>query len=379
MQAMAKRMIVMLIVAGLAFGGIFGFQAFKSYKIKQYLASQGAPAQTVSTAQAVEQEWQTHLDAVGSVRAMNGADLSSQVSGNVSAIHFESGADVKEGTLLVELTAADDLAKLQSLKANAALARITYERDLRQLKAQAVSQQTVDTDEQTLKSMEAQVAQQQATVDYKYIRAPFAGRLGIRQVDLGEYLAAGSTIVTLQSLDPIFVDFYLPQQALDQIRVGQAVEASVDTYPNRKFPGTITAVNPKVDSSTRNVQVRATLGNPDHSLLPGMFASVSIDIGAPQRFVTLPQTAITYNPYGSTVYVIDDKGKDANGQPRLIARQTFVTTGATRGDQMAVVSGVKDGEIVVSAGQNKLRNGAPVLIDNSVKPTADANPLPVDQ
>jgi membrane fusion protein (multidrug efflux system) len=376
---MAKRMILMLIVVGLVLGGIFGFQAFKNYKIKQFLAARGAPVQTVSTAPALEQGWQVHLDAVGSVRAVNGADLSSQVSGNVSAIHFESGADVKEGALLVELTAADDLAKLQSLKANAALARITYERDLRQLKAQAVSQQTVDTDEQTLKSMEAQVVQQQATIDYKFIRAPFAGRLGIRQVDLGEYQAAGATIVTLQSLDPIFIDFYLPQQALDQIRVGQSVEASVDTYPNRKFPGTITAVNPKVDSSTRNVQVRATLGNADHSLLPGMFATVSIDIGAPQRYVTLPLTAITYNPYGSTVYVVDDKGKDANGQPQLVARQTFVTTGATRGDQVAVVSGVKEGEIVVSAGQNKLRNGAPVLIDNTIKPTADANPLPVDQ
>src|SRR5208282_3353390 len=171
-QAMAKRMILMLIVVGLVLGGIFGFQAFKNYKIKQFLAARGAPVQTVSTAPAVEQGWQVHLDAVGSVRAVNGADLSSQVSGNVSAIHFESGADVKEGALLVELTAADDLAKLQSLKANAALARITYERDLRQLKAQAVSQQTVDTDEQTLKSMEAQVVQQQATIDYKFIRAP---------------------------------------------------------------------------------------------------------------------------------------------------------------------------------------------------------------
>ncbi|HYB08430.1 MAG TPA: efflux RND transporter periplasmic adaptor subunit [Alphaproteobacteria bacterium] len=376
---MAKRMIVMLIVVGLVLSGIFGFQAFKNYKIKQYFASQGAPLQTVSATPATEQGWQAHVDSVGTLRAVNGADLSSQVSGNVSAIHFESGADVKEGTLLVELTSADDLAKLQSLKANAALAKITYERDLRQLKAQAVSQQTVDTDEQTLKSLEAQVAQQQATVDYKFIRAPFAGRLGIRQVDLGEYLAAGTTIVTLQSLDPIYVDFYLPQQDLDQIKVGQSLEASVDTYPNQKFPGTITAVNPKVDSSTRNVQVRATLGNADHSLLPGMFASVSIDIGAPKRYVTLPLTAITYNPYGSTVYVVDDKGKGANGQQQLVARQTFVTTGATRGDQVAVTSGVKEGEMVVSAGQNKLRNGAPVLIDNTIKPTADANPLPVDQ
>jgi len=276
-------------------------------------------------------------------------------------------------------TAEDDLAKLHSLKANAALARITYERDVRQLKAQAVSQQTVDTDEQNLKSIEAQVAQQQAQVDYKFIRAPFAGRLGIRQVDLGQYLAAGTTIVTLQSLDPIFVDFYLPQQALDQIKVGQTVEANVDTYPKQNFSGSITAINPKVDPNTRNVQVRATLKNPDHKLLPGMFATVDIDIGAPQLQVTLPQTAITYNPYGNTVYIVDDKGKDADGRPQLVARQTFVTTGATRGDQVAVLSGVKQGDVVVTSGQIKLHNGSPLAIDNSVKPTADANPLPVDQ
>ena len=376
---MAKRMILMLVAVGVVLGGIFGFEAFKGAKIKEFMASQGAPPQTVSTAVAELQTWQSHLEAVGSLRAVNGADLSSQASGIVSAIHFDSGADVKAGTLLVELTAADDVAKLQSFKAIAALARITYERDERQLKAQAVSQQTVDTDLQTLKSVEAQVAQQQATVDYKFIRAPFSGRLGIRQVDLGQYLAAGTAIVTLQSLDPIFVDFYLPQQALDQIKVGQTVTAKIDTYPDREFPGQIAAINPKVDASTRNVQVRASLRNAELKLLPGMFATVEVEVGAPQRYVTLPQTAISYNPYGSTVYLVDDKGKDAKGQPLLVARQTFVKTGATRGDQVAVLSGVKEGETVVSAGQIKLHNGSLLVIDNSVKPAFDANPKPVEQ
>src|SRR5208282_691324 len=233
---------------------------------------------------------------------------------------------------------------------------------------QAVSQQTVDTDLQTLKSDEAQVVQQQATVDYKLVRAPFSGRLGIRQADLGQYLAAGTAIVTLQSLDPIFVDFYLPQQALDQIKVGQTVTAKIDTYPDREFPGQIAAINPKVDASTRNVQIRASLRNAELKLLPGMFATVEVEVGAPQRYITLPQTAISYNPYGTTVYLVDDKGKDAKGQPLLVARQTFVKTGATRGDQVAVLSGVKEGETVVSAGQIKLHNGSLLVIDNSVKP-----------
>src|ERR1700722_11341277 len=313
---MLKRMILMLVVVGLVLGAIFGFQVFKAKMIKQALAALSAPPQTVSTIQATEQDWRSQIEAVGSLRAVRGADLSPQVAGTVSAIHFESGMDVKEGALLVELASADDLAKLQSLRANAALAKLTYERDLRQLKAQAVSQQTVDTDLQTLKSDDALVAQQQALLDYKMIRAPFAGRLGIRQIDLGQYLAAGTAMVTLQALDPIYADFYLPQQALDQIHVGQAVTTKIDTYPGQDFAGEISAINARVDAATRNVQVRATLKNADRKLVPGMFATVDISVGQTQHLVTLPQTAIAYNSYGSTVFVVEDKGKDAAGKPQ---------------------------------------------------------------
>jgi membrane fusion protein (multidrug efflux system) len=325
------------------------------------------------------QEWSTRLEAVGSARAVNGANLSSQVSGIVSALHFESGADVKEGTLLVELMAADDIAHLEALKATAALAKITYERDRRLVTTHAVSQQTVDTDEWTLKGDEAQVAQQQALVDYKSIKAPFSGRLGIRQVDLGQYLAAGTSIATLQQLDPIYVDFYLPQQALAQIKVGQQVTAKVDTWPDATFSGTISAINSLVDAATRNVQVRATLENHELKLLPGMFITVSIDVGAPQSYVTLPQTAIAYNSYGNIAYVIESKGKNEQGQQQLLARQTFVTTGATRGDQVAVLTGIKDGDIVVTAGQVKLRNGTPVTVNNTVQPSNDPDPKPAEQ
>ncbi len=376
---MAKRIILMLLLAAVVLGGIFGFEAFKSNAIKKFLAASGNPAQTVSTVEAKLAEWQPRLEAVGSLRAVSGADLSAQVAGIVSAIHFQSGADVKQGTLLLELMAADDIAKLQSLKATAALAKITLERDQKQLAAQAVSQQTVDTDTQTLKSDEAQVAQQQALVDYKSIRAPFSGRLGIRQVDLGQYLAAGTTIVTLQSLDPIYIDFYLPQQALAQIKVGQPVSATVDTYPRTVFPGEIAAVNPKVDPATRNVQARAVLKNPELKLLPGMFATVRVEVGTPESHLTLPQTAITYNSYGSTVYIVEQKGKNAKGEPMLAARQTFVTTGETRGDQVAVLSGLKAGETVVSAGGIKLHNGSPVIVNNSVQPSDNPNPSPADE
>lgn len=375
---MLRRMVIMLVLTGLVLGAVFGFQAFRSRAIKQFMASMANPPQTVSTMVAAQQEWQTQLQAVGSLRAVNGANLSSEVAGIVSALHFESGADVKKGDLLVELTADDDIAHLKALQATAALAKIVYQRDSELLKSKTVSQQTVDTDKGNLDNAEATAAQQQALVDYKTIEAPFAGRLGIRQVDLGQYLAAGTPIVTLQQLDPIFVDFYIPQGSMAQVKVGQAMTARIDTFPDRTFPGTISAINAVVDPATRNVQMRATLDNKDAALLPGMFATINIDVATPERHITLPQTAIAYNSYGNIVYLVEDQGKGADGKPNLVARQSFVSTGATRGDQVAVLSGVKEGDVVVTAGQIKLHNGAPVTVNNTVQPTNDPNPKPVD-
>jgi membrane fusion protein (multidrug efflux system) len=373
-------MIIMLLGVGIVLGLIFAFEGvLRPMFIKKFLATLQNPPQTVSAMPVSVQEWQKQLRAIGSLRAVRGADLSAQVGGIVAATHFDSGIEVAQGTLLVELQAADDIAKLESLKAAAALARVTYDRDKRQFDAHAVSQQVVDTDQQNLRSAEAQVNQQQAIIDYKTIRAPFAGKLGIRQVDVGQYLAPGTTIVTLQSLDPIYVDFNLPQQALSNIAVGQQVVAKIDTFASQDFGGKITAINSKVDTATRNVQIRASLANPDHKLLPGMFANVVITIGAPQQYVTVPQTAIAYNPYGSTIYIVDNSTKDADGKPLLIARQTFVTTGDTRGDQVAVLTGIKDGQTVVTAGQMKLRNGSPLKIDNTVQVSNDPNPKPFDE
>ena len=376
---MLKRMIIMLVSVALTFGAVFGFLAFKARMISSIMAAQSNPPQAVSTAVVASAAWQPRLEAVGSARAVNGANLSSQISGIVSAIHFESGADVKQGSPLVDLIAEDDVAHLEALKALTELARLTYERDQKLVKTKAISEQTVDSDKWTLKNDEAQVAQQQALVDYKSIKAPFSGRLGIRQVDLGQFLAAGTTVVTLQQLDPIYVDFFLPEQALAQIKVGQHVAARIDAYPGHAFDGAISAINSLVDIATRNVQIRATFKNPDSRLLPGMFATVDIDVGSARPLVTLPQTAIAYNSYGNIVFLVEEKGKDAAGKPRLVARQTFVTTGETRGDQVSILNGVKEGDTVVTAGQMKLRNDSPIVVNNTVQPLNDPNPQPVDR
>jgi membrane fusion protein (multidrug efflux system) len=376
---MIKRMVIMLAVVAIVLGGIFGFQVFKGMMIKKFMAQMAAPPQTISTSKASYDEWQSKIEAVGSLRAVKGADLSLEVAGVVDTISFNSGDDVQEGALLLKLRDDDDVAKLASLQATAQLNQINYERDLKQFKINAVSQATLDTDAANLKNAKAQVAQQQAILDKKTLRAPFAGHIGIRSVDVGQYLGPGTAIVTLQALDPIYLDFFIPQQYVDRMKLKQTVSVHVDAFPDQVFTGEISAVNPKVDASSRNVQIRATLPNPDRRLLPGMYATVDIPTGAPQKLITLPQTAITYSPYGDTVYVVEQNGQDANG-PKLVARQTFVTTGATRGDQVAVVKGIKEGDTIVTAGQLKLHNGSTVLVNNTITPTADAAPsVPLDR
>jgi membrane fusion protein, multidrug efflux system len=376
---MTKRMVIMLAAAAIVFGGIFGFQAFKAAMIKKFISAMGSPPQTVSAVSAALSEWQPKVEAVGSLRAVLGADLSLEVAGVVDTITFNSGDDVEQGKQLLKLRAGDDAAKLESLQAMADLSEIVYERDQKQFKMQAVSQATLDTDAANLKNAKAQVAQQRAILDKKILRAPFDGRVGLRLVDLGQYLGAGTVVVTMQALDPIFVDFYVPQQSVDQVRLGQSVTVKVDAFRDQTFTGEISALNPKVDASNRNLQVRAVLKNPDHKLLPGMYATTEIAIGAPQSYITLPQTAITYNPYGDTVYVVDNKGAGADGKAQLVARQTFVTTGPTRGDQVAVLKGIAEGDMIVTAGQIKLHNGSVILIDNSITPTADAAPVPINR
>ncbi len=376
---MKKRMIIMLVVVAVVLGGVFGFQIFKGMMIKKFMAGMGSAPQTVSTIKAEMQEWQPEIKALGTLRAARGVELTSEVAGIVDEIHFESGQDVEEGTLLVQLRSQDEMARLHALQAAAKLAEITWERDQKQLKAQAISQATVDVDAATLAAARAQVAQQRAVLEKKMILAPFTGRIGIRAVDVGQYLNAGTSVATLQQVDPIYFDFALPQQFVPQLKVGQKLVAKADAWPDREFPGEITAINPKIDPATRNVQIRASLPNPDRLLLPGMFATAGIVSGDPQKRLTLPQTAITFNPYGSTVFVVETKAVEGQDTPQMIASQKFVTTGATRGDQIAILSGIAEGDTVVTAGQMKLRNGSPLVINNSIQPSNDPNPKPEDK
>jgi membrane fusion protein, multidrug efflux system len=375
---MTKRMIIMLLIVGALFGGLFGFKAFLGGAIKKSISAQGIPPQTVSTAKAQLTEWQGEFQAVGTLRAVRGADLAPELAGLITAIHFQSGQEVAEGAPLVQLNNESDVAKLQSLMAAVELAEANYDRDQKQLAIQAVSQAVVDADAATLKSAKAQVAEQRALVAKKLVRAPFSGRLGIRAVDVGQYVNAGTKLVTLQALDPVYVDFFAPQKSLGKVALGQKVVLKTDAFPGQQFPGEVSSIDPKVDPATRNVQVRASVRNAKRSLLPGMFATVVIASGGPQRYLTLPQTAVSYNPFGDTVFVVEEsKGKD--DKPALLAQQKFVTTGEARGDQVAILSGIKEGDTVVTAGQIKLRSGFPVIVNNSIQPTNDASPKPKDQ
>lgn len=373
---MFRRMFIMLLLVGLVLGGVFAFKAFQNKMIKQYMGAMGKAPQTVSSTIATMQKWNSKIEAVGTLRAVRGVDISTEVAGVVEAIYFNSGDEVQAGALLVKLRADDDVAALGSLQADADIAEITYQRDLRQLREKAVSQATVDADAATLEKAKALVAEQKAKIEKKYIRAPFAGRLGLSLIDLGQYVSPGTVMVTLQALDPIYFDFFLPQQELANIKIGQTVKVTNDLYPDKIFVGKIWAINSKVDSSTRNIQVRSALDNPDNILLPGMYGVISIDLGVVNKYITVPQTAITYNPYGNTVFVVKNNGKDKDGKVQLSAEQKFVTLGPTRGDQVAILSGIEVGDKIVTSGQIKLQNGTAILINNTVLPANDSNPKP---
>jgi len=378
-RALLKPLLILLVAAAVVLGGIYGWQLFVGKMIKGAMGQMASAPQTVSTAIAASTTWQSRTRALGSVRAVRGADLAAQAAGVVDKINIDSGAEVAAGTVLLTLKANDDPAKLAQLQAAADLAAITYKRDQEQLAAQAISQATVDSDAASLRSAQAQVSAQQALIEEKTVRAPFAGKLGLRQVDQGQYLAAGTTVVTLQALDPIYIDFYVPQQELAVLKVGQAVNAGVDAYAGASFAGKIVSINSKVDSASRNVEVRASFANAERRLIPGMYATVDIDNGDATAYITLPQTAITYNAYGDTVYVLQKNGTDDKGKPRLTAVQRFVKLGDTRGDQVAITEGLAAGDEVVTAGQVKLRSGAPVIVNNKITPTDDPHPTPPNE
>lgn len=372
-------MIIMLVIVGGLFALIFGYKIFKNMMIGRWMASHGAPVVYVSVIEATHSKWQPQLKASGSVRAILGVNITTEMAGMIRDIHFKPGAMVKKGELLVQLDIDADLAQLHVYEANAALASITYKRDKSQYAFKAISKATLDSDEANLKSTEAQVAQQKAMIQKKTIRAPFSGHLGISAVNPGQYLNPGDKVTMLQTLDPVYVDFYVPQQSISTVKVGQKVNVTVDSIPGKLFPGKITTVDPGVDAAVRNVQVEATLPNALLALTPGMFVSVAVDTGGAVDHLTLPQTAITFNPYGETVFIVKEKEKDAKGQPVLMVTQSFVKTGEKRGDQVVILTGVKEGDKVVTGGQLKLKNGSIVAINNNVLPVNETAPQPVDE
>ena len=357
-----KRMIVMLICVFAVLFLVFGFIIGKGLVISAYMKNM-VQTTTVATTQARPTEWQTLLREPGSLHAVEGVDLASEVAGLVTRIGFAAGQDVRKGALLVQL-------RDNTEKAAADLAAQTYKRYAALIRTQAISQSNYDSALADLKSA-------QAAVEKKSIRAPFDGRVGIRNVDTGQYVAAGTMLVTLQQLDPIYVDFQVSQQQLALLKVGSTVQLTSDAVTGKTFAGEVTAFDPKVSEATRTVRVRAVVRNPDKLLLPGMFASVVVDAGRPQSFITLPQTAITFNTYGNTVFVIAKQ--TVNGKAQLVAQQRFIVTGDTRGDQIAVLSGITPKDVVVSSGANKLKNGSIVIVNNTIALPNDSNPHPEEE
>ncbi|MEI7428100.1 MAG: efflux RND transporter periplasmic adaptor subunit [Betaproteobacteria bacterium] len=370
-----KRMIWMLIGVFVLMGLIIGFNLFKTIMIKKYLAGAGSPPATVTTMVVGDDEWQPQLLASGSLRAYRGVELSTEVNGIIKSVFVKSGMDVKEGTLLMSLVQDADLAQLHALQAQADLAKVVNERDRQQLAIEAISKNAYDSSSADYKAKAAQVEQQAALVAKKNLKAPFSGRVGIVSTNPGQFINSGDKILTLQTIDPVFVDFTLPQNVTAQIKKDQVVNVVSDGFGNQIFKGKITAVSPKVDSNTRNIQVEALVSNPDKKLLPGMFASLKVDLGDKVRYITVPQTAVTYNPYGSVIYIAK-QGTAKDGKPSTEAQQVFVTTGPTRGDQVAILKGIQIGDTIVTSGQLKLKNGTPLIVNNDVIPGNNPNPTP---
>lgn len=379
----SRRWALMLVGVVVVFGGVFALKAMFAKKTNEFFDNMPQPAVAVSADAARSERWSDGGDAVGTLVAINGIDVTAESGGVVKTIEFEAGQPVQAGAVLVRLNTANEQANLKALEASAKLAKTQAERWQQLGKDKLVSLDDVQAKLTGATTAQAQVDAQRALIAQKAVYAPFSGVLGIRKVSLGQYIAPGAPVVSLQQLDPIYVDFTLPEQLIDTLKEGVAVSASIDALPNATFTGKISAVEPQVDPSTRNFKAQATLRNPDGALRPGSFAKVTFDLGSARDVVVIPQTAVSFNPYGNAVFVITKSARkageaDMQGKPltgdKLTVTQRFVKTGATRGDLVAVTEGLKPGEQVVTSGLLKLRNGAEVTINNTVQPSSDAQP-----
>lgn len=363
-----RRMLIMLGLVLLIVLLLAGYKAFSIYQQIQAFSAPPPPI-SVAVATAREQPWQGRLPTVGSLKALQGVNLSLEIAGTVQEVQFKSGQKVKAGQPIVQLDSAVEAALLETAEADLGLAKLDYGRGSQLVGSQAISKGEFDRLSAQLQKHKATVNQLKASLAKKRILAPFSGTIGIRQVDVGDYLASGTVIATLQDLSSLYVDFYVPEQWVPKLTVGQSVQLKVSAYPQQDFTAQVSAINPKVEDSTRNVLVRATLANPDGQLLPGMFASLQVLLPDPQPAIVVPESAITYTLYGNSLFVVAQKKnadgqveKDANGQPVLIAERRFIETGERRDGLVLISKGLKSGEQVVSAGQIKLDNNATLAI-----------------
>lgn len=372
---MKKRMLTMLIFVGIIFALVIALKTFKSQMIGKRLEAFRSPIATINAVKVGFHAWQPQYQASANMRAVQGVSVTTETAGMVRKIYFQPGAMATKGQLLVQLDIDAQTAQLNSLKATENLNKITYQRDKAQYAIHAISKATLDTDLANWQTSTAQVNEQIATIAKSTIYAPFDGRLGICQVNLGQYINPGDKITSLETLNPIYADFYVPQSVLPQLKVGQATTVTSDAFPNQVFTGTITTIDSSFDATSRNTEIEATIANPDQTLVPGMFATIVVDTGAQQPHLTLPQAAVSFNSYGDIVYRLKPLvGKDpATGKPTLRAEQTFVTTGETRGDQITILTGLKEGDLVVTEGQVKLKNNSTVTVIDAPATTPVAN------
>jgi membrane fusion protein (multidrug efflux system) len=371
---------VILFVLFLALVAGFGFVKFSQIQGFITMAKSGAfepPPTAVTTDVAQRTEWQPTLESVGTATAVNGVTVSTDLAGIVRQIAFESGSKVREGDLLVHLDTTQEEAQLHSAEAQRDFAAVSLKRDKDLVEKHAISQSDYDNADAVFRQNQASVDQFKALIARKTLRAPFDGVAGIRQVNLGQYLKEGDMVVTLQAFDPLYVNFSLPQQDLSKLIIGEPVQLRVDAFPDQIFNGAITAINSLVDQATRNVQVQATFKNSDFRLRPGMFAKVSVVLSERQNVVAIPATAIHYAPYGDSIFVVSEL-KDPQGKEYKGVKEQFIKTGQSRGDMIAVVSGLKPGDEVVTSGVFRLKSGAHVKVNNQVKPGSDLAPNPAD-
>jgi membrane fusion protein (multidrug efflux system) len=368
---------------GVAVGGLIALilviVGIKGLQIGKMMSTPNVmPPTTVSSATVKEEDWAPVLSAVGSISAVQGAVVSSELAGVVSQIAFENGGTAKKGDLLVQLDASAEEALLRSAEAEAELARQDLERTRGLASQKVVSKAELDAAQSKFNRLNAVVDQMRSNIRKKTIIAPFDGQLGIRQVNVGQMINAGQQVVPLTSLDPVFADFALPQQHLGQLKPGLEVHVTTDALPGRVFSGKVTAINSMVDSSTRNITLQATLENPDHALRPGMFAKAEVTLPEKHKTLVVPGSAISYAPFGDSVFVIDKQKDEKSGKESQVIRQQFVRVGEARGDFVAITQGLKAGEVVVGTGVFKLRNGMTVTVNNDLAPKPQINPNPVD-